>query len=80
MNLPNAASKCILSLVIAHLPAVCQRSSLLRHDEMDSSFKLLLCVMFAHKMFSDSSALRDTSLLLLKKLQSDNCLMQSLKM
>lgn len=77
MNLPNAASKCILSLVIAHLPAVCQPPSLLCHDERDSSFKLAHCVLFAHKIFSDSVALHDASFSLLKKLQSDNCLMQS---
>lgn len=67
MNLPNAASKCILSLVIAHLPAVCQLPSLLCHDERDSSFKLVLCVLFAHKIFSDSAALHDASCSLLKK-------------
>lgn len=70
MNLPNAASKCILSLVIAHLPAVCQPPSLLCHDERDSSFKLALCVLFAHKIFSDSAALHDASFLLLKKSSS----------
>ncbi len=78
MNLPNAALKCIPSLVIAHLPAVCQPPSLLCHDERVSSFKLALCVLFAHKTFPDSAALHDASFLLLKKkLQSDNCLMQS---
>lgn len=67
MNLPNADSKCILSVVIAHLPAVCQPLSLLRHGKSNPALKLMLCAPFAHEIFSDSAPRCDILLSLGKK-------------
>lgn len=50
----NADSKCFLSGVITHLPAVCQLGFLLRHSESDPGLKLLLCAPFAHEILFDS--------------------------